>query len=97
MPNGGSTCRGGRSPGVGCCAVSGRICAACGLHHAGSGGRQCGTTCDAGPQRPPLAHHGERFPVSLERHEFYTRAPGAFTVVATGKTRQHGNIMLKMV
>jgi len=25
---------------------------------------------------PPLAHHGERFPVSLERHEFYTRAPG---------------------
>jgi L-fucose mutarotase len=32
---------------------------------------------------------------SLERFAFYTRAAGAFAIVATGETRVYGNILLK--
>lgn len=32
---------------------------------------------------------------SLERFAFYTRAAGAFAIVATGETRIYGNLLLK--
>ena len=42
-----------------------------------------------------LARHQERASVPLERFAFYTRAAGAFAIVATGETRIYGNILLK--
>ncbi|MBP6852156.1 MAG: ribose ABC transporter [Rhodoferax sp.] len=42
-----------------------------------------------------LQAHGCQPSASLERFAFYTRAAGAFAIVATGETRVYGNILLK--
>lgn len=42
-----------------------------------------------------LLAHGAARSASLERFAFYTRAAGAFAIVATGETRIYGNILLK--
>lgn len=42
-----------------------------------------------------LARHQERASAPLERFAFYTRAAGAFAIVATGETRIYGNILIK--
>ena len=42
-----------------------------------------------------LHAHGCAASASLERFAFYTRAAGAFAIVATGETRIYGNLLLK--
>jgi L-fucose mutarotase len=42
-----------------------------------------------------LQSHGCAASASLERFAFYTRAAGAFAIVATGETRIYGNLLLK--